>query len=92
MCEAVSLDVLFSLCLVFLSGAFYWFGCAMWVHYAERGKFWKASIWSMLNAATTVYGIGASRAGHAQAVAYIIGFAAGTLIAVEWKRRRSRET
>lgn len=69
--------------LTFLSGAACECGCAFWVHFAEGHQAAYAVGFSMFNAAVTVIGVEAFLKRRLFAFAYVLGFGAGTWIAVE---------
>lgn len=82
------------LALTFFCGASYELGCVFWVHYSERGRVKLAVVWSMFNALVTVVGIGEAAVGIGDAAprplviaAYVIGYGAGTWLALVIKRR-----
>lgn len=71
----------------FLCGAAYECGCVFWVHYSEKGKKLPAVLWSCFNALVTVLGIESFLKNWVLALAYILGFGAGTYLAMRIKSR-----
>lgn len=85
------MNLYLSLLIALISGALFEFGCVYWVHYSERSQAFKASIWSMIVATTTVVGIGESIKDKRVAIAYIIGYGIGTYLAITFKPNRGNK-
>jgi len=79
-------DVLLLL-LTFFCGAAYECGCVFWVHYSEQGRVGPAVGWSCFNALVTVIGLGEALHRPAFIAVYVVGFGAGTWLAIAIKRR-----
>ncbi len=75
---------------VFMSGALYECVCVFWVHYSERNEAAKTSLFSMLAAFFTVFGIEESVKDNLAALMFILGYGAGTFVAVKAKDRLRR--
>lgn len=74
-------------CLAFACGGAYEFGCARWVAHAEAKRPWPAVRWSIFNALVTVVGIESFLKGIPYVVAYVLGYATGTYVAVRFAGR-----
>ena len=75
-------------CLIaFAAGALYEVGCVLWVHNGAHGRALAAGGVSLFIATAEVTGILQAIGGVGPAVAYVLGCAAGTTVAVAAKRR-----
>lgn len=78
---------LWFLLLTFFCGAAFECGCVFWVHYSEQNKITPAVAWSCFNALVTVIGLGEALHRPAFIAAYVLGFGAGTWIAIHIKKK-----
>lgn len=75
-------------CLIALvSGALVEGTSVIWVHYSERGNAAKTAMCSAVIATAQVLGIGESIRDARVAVLFVLGYSAGTYLAVAVKRR-----
>jgi hypothetical protein len=68
--------------LTFLSGAAVEATAVFWVHYSSHGQAFAAGAFSMLQAMAMVFGIGESVRDRYAAPAFVLGYGAGTAVAV----------
>jgi len=73
------------LLLTFICGAAYECGCVFWVHYSEKGNSKLSAVWSMFNALVTCIGLGEALHQPLFIIVYMLGFGAGTYLAVSIK-------
>jgi hypothetical protein len=83
--------VLFQLVLTFLCGAAYEWGCVFWVQHSEAGRAGRAALWSMFVALVTAVGVEQFLKGYAHVAAYVLGYGAGTYVAISLKRFRASD-
>lgn len=75
-------------CLIaFVTGAAFEIGCVFWVYYSEKNKAATASLWSMVNASMSVFGIESFLKSKLLALCYVLGYGFGTFWAVKIKQR-----
>ena len=74
-----------SCCVAFLGGALYEAACIGWAHYAQEGRPFMTSIFSMLCAISQVAGIGESVTTWIAAPFFVLGYGIGTYGAVVFK-------
>ncbi len=70
--------------VTFMCGLIYEAGCVFWVHHSEAHHIGQAVAFSGLNAAVTIVGVEAFLKSHACKVAYVVGFCAGTFLALSF--------
>ena len=73
--------------LTFLCGAAYECACVFWVHHTEGGRALRAVPWSMFAALVTAIGVEGFLTRRVFIIAYVLGFGAGTYLAVKIKQR-----
>lgn len=74
------------LCLItFLTGAIFEAACVGWTHYSEKGKALQSALFSMIVATSNVLGLGESIKDWRVAPFFVLGYAAGTFVAVKMK-------
>lgn len=78
--------------LTFVSGAAVEGVAVFWVHFSERGYALRTGVCSMIQAAALVFGIGETVHDGRYAPAFILGYGAGSALAVWLKRARSSKT
>jgi hypothetical protein len=83
--------VIWLLALTFLCGATYELACVFWVHYCEAGRTWPAVGWSCFAALVMVSGLGEAIRRPLFIAAYVLGFGAGTGLAIQVKRRMGKD-
>lgn len=71
--------------LTFLAGMIVEGVCVLWVYSVERRHLFSASMYSMIFATTSVLGLGAAIKEWKCGAGYVLGYGAGTAIAVKWK-------
>ena len=76
----------------FLAGAAYEAACVGWVHYSEKGRPISTALFSMALALAQVVGVGESVKDWHMAPFFVLGYAAGSFCAVEFKRRKRAKT
>lgn len=74
-----------SLLLTFACGAAYECGCVFWVAHSEASRASKAVAWSMFVALVTCVGVEQFLKGPAFVAAYVLGYGAGTFVAIKVK-------
>jgi hypothetical protein len=79
--------MIWALALTFLCGAAYELACVFWVHHCEAGRSWPAVGWSCFAALVTVIGLGEAIHRPPFIAAYVLGFGAGTWLALRVKTR-----
>ena len=73
--------------LVFLSGAVIECACVFWVHFSERGRALATAFCSMCIGTAQVFGIGESVHDWHYGPYFVLGYGAGTAVAVWGKSR-----
>jgi hypothetical protein len=82
--------MIWQLALTFAAGAAYELGCVFWVMYSEAKQAGRAVPWSMFNALVTAIGVEHFLRGPLFVGAYVVGFGAGTYVAIRLKIRLLR--
>ena len=77
--------MIWTLIITFVCGAAYECGCVFWVHHSEKGNGFRAAAWSMFNALVTCVGLGAALHQPLFILVYVLGFGAGTYLAIKYK-------
>lgn len=85
----MTLEWVGALTLTFACGAAYECGCVFWVAHSEAGRASPAVGWSMFNALVTAIGVEQFLKGPAFVVAYVLGYGAGTYVAIKIKALKS---
>lgn len=71
----------------FCAGAFVEGVSVFWVHYSERGKASVSALFSCLGAAMFVFGVDKSLRDHWLEVLFVLGYGAGSYLAIKIKDR-----
>lgn len=79
--------LIWALLLTFFCGAAYELACVFWVHYSEKNRSMPAVFWSCFAALVTVIGLGEALHRPPFIAAYVLGFGAGTWLAIQIKKR-----
>lgn len=79
--------IILELLLVFILGTLYESCSVLWTHCSQANNAYAASLISMLQAASTIAGIGDSIHNISVAPAYILGYGFGSFATIRWLKR-----